>query len=238
MKETQVQFILNLPGGEEIPYTVTRRRVKSIRIVIDGRNGEIRVSCPFVIPISRAVSFVYEKRDWIDRKRGEILKKAEKEANAFCDGAAVTIWGEPYTLRFENAGKDAVKAENGILFIFCKKQWNEEKAKKLFQNYLKFLTAEALATRLSYWEKITSLSSGGYGIRYMKSRWGSCNIKTHALSFNCRLAAFPPNCLDYVIVHELCHTKHAGHGARFYALLEKHYPGYKNAKKLLRGEDK
>ena len=238
MKETQVQIILNLPGGEEIPYTVTKKRIKSIRIVIDGKNGEVRVSCPLVTPTSRAVSFVREKSGWIFKKRAEILKKAERETNAFCDGAAVKIWGESYTLRFENAGKDAVKAENDILFIFYKKQWNEEKAKKLFQNYLKFLTAQALATRLPYWEKVTSLFSGGYSIRYMKSRWGSCNIKTHALSFNSRLASFPPSCLDYVIVHELCHTKHAGHGTRFYALLENHYPDYKNAKKMLRGEDK
>lgn len=69
----------------------------------------------------------------------------------------------------------------------------------------------------------------------MVSRWGSCNVKTGRICINVQLAAQPPECLEYVVVHELCHLREANHGPRFHALLDAYLPHWRDAERKLRG---
>ena len=70
----------------------------------------------------------------------------------------------------------------------------------------------------------------------MRTRWGTCNVKTKKLWFSVQLAQKPPECLDYVIVHELAHLLERGHNKRFYALLDQFMPGWREWKARLNGK--
>ena len=76
---------------------------------------------------------------------------------------------------------------------------------------------------------------GKLAYRNMTSRWGSCQTKTGRICINVRLAAYPPQCLEYVVVHELCHLLEPGHGPRFWALVDGFLPTWREAKALLKG---
>ena len=82
--------------------------------------------------------------------------------------------------------------------------------------------------RLPYIEEVTGLKCSGWTVRDMKSRWGSCNISTHHLNFSLMLATRTDEELDYVILHELVHTIVPGHGADFYAIMDRHMPEWKS----------
>ena len=84
------------------------------------------------------------------------------------------------------------------------------------------------------WAPIIGVSPGKLAYRNMVSRWGSCNVKTGRICINVQLAAQPPECLEYVVVHELCHLLVSGHGPSFYALLDQHLPNWRAARKKLR----
>lgn len=85
------------------------------------------------------------------------------------------------------------------------------------------------------WAPILGVKPGALAYRNMVSRWGSCNVKTGRICINVQLAAFPPECLEYVVVHELCHLIEANHGPRFKALLDAHLPDWRTAKAKLAG---
>ena len=68
----------------------------------------------------------------------------------------------------------------------------------------------------------------------MKTRWGSCNTQTGHLNFNLKLLDFPQECLDYVVVHELCHLWVPGHSKAFWAQVERVCPDYRRVRKELR----
>jgi predicted metal-dependent hydrolase len=68
----------------------------------------------------------------------------------------------------------------------------------------------------------------------MKTRWGTCNIKTAMITLNLRLAERPAECLRYVLTHELCHLHEAGHGERFWKRMDAYYPDWKRVRKLLK----
>lgn len=75
----------------------------------------------------------------------------------------------------------------------------------------------------------------GYSVRLMKSRWGSCNVRTRHLCFNLLLASKDDDCLEYVVVHELTHTFERLHNARFHALMDRFLPDWRERKRRLNG---
>ncbi len=96
-------------------------------------------------------------------------------------------------------------------------------------------TVSTLAPPLiAYWEGVIGVKAKTIAYRNMKSRWGSCQPSTGRICLNTRLALYPPSCLEYVIVHELCHLLERGHGSAFKALLDTHLPDWKERKALLR----
>lgn len=85
------------------------------------------------------------------------------------------------------------------------------------------------------WEPVMGVKSAGFTIKKMKTRWGSCNVKSHHLNFNLLLAKVPPECAEYVVVHELTHLLEPSHNARFWSLMEYYLPKSKELRKQLAG---
>ena len=85
------------------------------------------------------------------------------------------------------------------------------------------------------WEPVMGVKSAGFTIKKMKTRWGSCNVKSHHLNFNLLLAKVPPECAEYVVVHELTHLLEPSHNARFWSLMEYYLQGSKELRKQLAG---
>ena len=89
--------------------------------------------------------------------------------------------------------------------------------------------------RVSYFAKLISVDYGRITIRNQKTRWGSCSSKGN-LNFNCLLMLAPPEVIDYVVVHELCHRKQMNHSKDFWSEVEKVIPNYKQSEKWLKDE--
>ncbi|MBQ9068371.1 MAG: M48 family metallopeptidase [Eggerthellaceae bacterium] len=93
---------------------------------------------------------------------------------------------------------------------------------------------EAFAPALvEKWAAVLGVAPGALAYRNMRSRWGSCQPSTGRICLNTRLALYPPECLEYVVVHELCHLREHGHTPRFWALVESCLPDYRTAKRKL-----
>lgn len=84
------------------------------------------------------------------------------------------------------------------------------------------------------WEPIMGVKAGKLAYRNMTSRWGSCQPATSRICINVRLALYPPECLEYVVVHELCHLLERGHGPRFKALMDAFMPDWRTRRAKLR----
>lgn len=88
---------------------------------------------------------------------------------------------------------------------------------------------------LEKWESALGVRVAAWGVKRMKTRWGSCSIHARRIWLNLELARYPEACLDYVVLHEVAHLVERGHGARFKALLGMHMPDWKARQALLRG---
>ena len=86
---------------------------------------------------------------------------------------------------------------------------------------------------VAQWEPVMGVKAGELAYRNMKSRWGSCQPTTGRICINVRLALYPPECLEYVVVHELCHLLERGHGPRFQALMDGFLPDWRSRRARL-----
>ena len=84
------------------------------------------------------------------------------------------------------------------------------------------------------WEPILGVQSAKVTIRPTRSQWGSCNTRNGNISISLWLGAYPEECIEYVVVHELTHLLERGHNARFYGLLDQHYPDWKTCRERLK----
>lgn len=119
-----------------------------------------------------------------------------------------------------------------------KERLEAEPTEKLTREKVIALAEEALEvipTRVEYFARVIGVTYGKITIRNQKTRWGSCSSKGN-LNFNCLLMLAPPEVLDYVVVHELCHRKQMNHSKAFWSEVEKVLPDYKEARKWLKEE--
>ena len=125
-------------------------------------------------------------------------------------------------------------------FVIAKQKWINKKL-QIFEAKLDFgdsfekveKAKEYLATRLSFWSAKLNLPFNKLTLRTQKTRWGSCSSKGN-ISLNYKIFLLPENVSDYVIIHELCHTKIMNHSKKFWDLVVGFYPDYNEAKKYLR----
>lgn len=117
-----------------------------------------------------------------------------------------------------------------------KERVEAEPTEKLTREKVIALAEEALKVipeRVEYFAKVIGVTYGKITVRNQKTRWGSCSSKGN-LNFNCLLMLAPPEVLDYVVVHELCHRKQMNHSKAFWLEVEKVLPDYKEARKWLK----
>lgn len=103
----------------------------------------------------------------------------------------------------------------------------------LMLEWYRGMLTEKISEYLPKWENITGLKCSGCQTKSMKTRWGTCNTATNKIWLSVRLAQRPAVCLEYVILHELAHTRVPNHGSDFKAILDRFMPEWKSAKKLL-----
>lgn len=203
-------FILTLNvDGLEIPVEVTRKRVKNLNLRVRS-DGTVTLSIPLRTPHAYAQAFLDRKAAWIAER---VRRSAEQEALKTPDGEApgyIPLWGAPVP-------REAALGEH----IGIDDLYRAEVTRVL----------PDVAARI---EQIIGVHAARWSVRTMKTRWGSCTPKTGAIRINARLAAYPPECLEFVVAHELVHLLEPSHNARFHALLDEFYPENHRVSQLLK----
>lgn len=203
-------FILTLNiDGLEIPVEVTRKSVKNLNLRVRS-DGTVTLSIPLRTPHAYAQAFLDRKAAWIAER---VRRSAEQEALKTPDGEApgyIPLWGAPVQ-------REAALGEHIGIDDLYRAEVNR--------------VLPDVAARI---EQIIGVHAARWSVRTMKTRWGSCTPKTGAIRINARLAAYPPECLEFVVAHELVHLLEPSHNARFHALLDEFCPNNRSIAQRLK----
>ncbi|MZR63067.1 M48 family metallopeptidase [Alcanivorax sp. DP30] len=206
----------------------SKRRSLELRVLEDGR---VQVRAPQRAPLRLVQVFVDSRRQWIaeqqqrqaDRPRqrwldGEVLAwRGEALQMDVCEGRTrVAISGRYLSVRVaqpddENTVRAAVEG------------WMRRQAKPVFEHSI---------ARQFDWFQQQGFARPTLRIKKMRTRWGSLSARGY-INLNMALLHYPPEALDYVVMHELCHLKHMDHGPGFHALMDARMPDWRHRKAIL-----
>ena len=206
-----------LIGDEKVDYTIAwSSRSTRIRIAVYP-NGNVVVRCPRQVSRSEVEAFVTKNREWIRKSIGS-MKSEPSRLLVIEDGALIPLFGREYRVVVDGRGHGKIE---GKRVHFSADEIEKRSAWEiLFEFYERKLQSYLLA-KIAEKEKLTGLSAASYRIRNFKSRWGSCSPEG-VISFNLKLAAFPSEVVDYVIVHELSQLRHRSHSRRIWNLVSRY----------------
>ncbi len=233
-------IILNV-DGLEIPVSVVRKRVKNLNLRVRA-DGTVTLSIPQHLPLARAQEFLERKGSWIaERVRRNIERRPSPDfAGELPD--RIPLWGKlvPRDSVQVNSGQD-VGGQGAVGRAIPGQDAPGQTApgqtaidQAALDELYRTEVLRALPDVVERMEARIGVHATRWSVRVMKTRWGSCTPKTGAIRINARLAAYPPECLEFVVAHELVHLLEPSHNARFHALLDEFCPDNRHPAKLLR----
>lgn len=220
------------PRDESLFVTVTRKRMKNLYLRVLPPDGRVAVSAPLRTSDAEIQRFIESRADWIRKQRARILAAP---AAVLENGGTIPCFGAWLLLRIvPHAGRTKVERQGDALVLWIKPEADEAAYRKALDGWYRAELQRAAEAMLPECERVVGKRAGELKIRDMKTRWGTCNVKTAVIMLNLRLAEKPPECLRYVLTHELCHLHEAGHGERFWKRMDVYYPNWKRIRKQLK----
>ncbi len=220
---------------ENFLVEVTRKPIRNLYLRVQPPDGRVTVSAPMNLPESEIRRFLQERREWIASRQAELERQREQGMLGQADGSRISLWGTPLPLRVEaETEKDGVRLENGTVVLCLRGADTSDRRMRLIREWYRDILRQEVQRLFPLWERRIEVTGGGWQLRAMRSRWGSCNTRTGKILLNVYLAARPRECLEYVIVHELAHRRIPNHGPAFWALVERYLPDWRARRKLLR----
>ena len=145
------------------------------------------------------------------------------------------MWGESRRLRFATAGgRERVEASRpGELVLCVRPESSAEERGNLLDGFYRTELKARIPALIARWEPLVGRRVREWGVKKMRTRWGSCNPRAGRIWLSLELAKLPPECLEYVVVHEMAHLIEANHSKRFYALMDRFLPDWRERKRVL-----
>lgn len=223
----------------DVVAILERKWIRTLRLRIVPPDGELRVSAPAGMPLAEIRRFVFSKLDWIARHREAVRNRAASAPANPLARERLKLWGEEYALEVtEGAGRARVELADGRIALRARPGSGEAARSALLDAWLGARLLERAGPLVEAWSRRLGVKPGPVRARRMKTRWGSCSVRTGAIRLALELASKPPACLEYVVVHELAHLVEPGHGPRFHAIVERFLPDWKERKAMLRGSSR
>ena len=213
----------------------TNKKIKRISLVIENKD-EIIVKTPLKFKSHMLKQIVYDHKEWILKSLYRVPAKNEFD---FVSGGEIPFLGIRYPMILEENNK----IKNVKFSLIDDKfivQYNKEKQSyddfiNGLKIFYKYNTIKIIDPIFDEWTYKTKLYPNNISYRFVKTRWGSCSFQNN-ISINYKLLQFDKKCIEYVVLHELCHIKEKNHSKKFWNLVSLYMPDYKEVEKMLKSK--
>lgn len=217
-----------------IPIDIHKKNIKNMHLQIKPPNGQVVISAPLSMDDKAIEAYARTNLGWIKKQIEKFQQQPRSAKRQYVSGETMYIWGKQYYLSFvPDSRKNSFKIQgNSIVLSMRKNSTVKQREKYIREQYRRLLKGE-IEKILPKWEQITGLHCESWQIKYMITRWGTCNTEKKKLWFNLQLAQKPVECLEYVILHELIHLKERTHNSIFIAYMDMYMKNWREVRKEL-----
>lgn len=218
-----------------MPVEVVRKNIKNLHLSVYPPHGRVRVSAPLRTTDDAIRLAIIEHLGWIHRQQARFEAQERQSERQMVTGESHYVQGRRYRLKvIEHDGPSAVRLPNTrTLELWVRPGTDRPRREAVLNQWYRQRLREQLPALIARWEPVIGVRVAEWGIKKMKTRWGTCNIAARRIWINLELAKKPPACLEYIVVHEMVHLLERHHNEQFKAYMDRFLPHWKSYRDML-----
>ncbi|MBX7168125.1 MAG: M48 family metallopeptidase [Pirellulales bacterium] len=217
-----------------IPVEVTLKDIKHVHLSVHPPAGRVRIAAPARMQLDTIRIFAISKLGWIKQQQRKLRDQPRETRREYLPRESHWVWGQRYLLAVEHADQaPTITLRPRRMVLTVRPDTSPDQRARIVDAWYRAQIREALPALLAKWEKRLGVSATRWFVQRMKTKWGSCNPATGSIRLNTELAKKPPECLEYIVVHELVHLIEPTHNERFVALMNRHLPRWQHLRQVL-----
>lgn len=207
---------------------VLRKDIKNLHLGVYPPLGRVRVAAPLRVSDDAVRLAVVGKLGWIKRQRAKFAAQPRQSRREMVSGESHYFLGRRYRLRvLERDGPPIVAVQSRFIELQVRPGQGKTQREAVLERWYRQQLKQLIPPLIGKWQKILGVALAAWGVKKMKTRWGTCNAEARRIWLNLELAKKPVQCLEYIVVHELAHLITRHHDERFVATLDKHLPQWR-----------
>lgn len=218
----------------DLRIEVLRKDIKNLHLSVLPPHGKVRIAAPQHMNLDTIRVFAISKLAWIRSQQRKMQTQEREAPREYLDRESHYVWGRRYLLkRIEKDAAPLIELKHSRLVLRVRPGTDETRSQEILEAWYREQIRVAVPDLIAKWEPVIRVKVGRVFVQRMKTRWGSCNPATRSIRLNTDLAKKPPECLEYILVHEMAHFIEPTHNARFVALMDVLLPAWQNLRKRL-----
>jgi len=212
-----------------IEIEVVRKDIKNLHLAVYPPNGRVRIAVPLRINDDLVRLFALSKLAWIKKHQANFQAQTRQTEKEYLSGESHYFKGQRYLLNLieHNAPAKVIIRNKTYLDIYVRTGSTKQQREKVMKEWYRRELKNDLPALIAKWQVIIGVTVADWGVKSMRTNWGSCNIKAKRIWLNLELAKKPIHSLEYVIVHEMVHLLEKYHNDRFKAYMDKFMPQWR-----------
>ncbi|OXS16191.1 metal-dependent hydrolase [Zobellella denitrificans] len=214
---------------------LNRKAIKHLHISVLPPDGRVRVSAPEKMTDTAIRMAVVSRIPWIKKQQQSFIEQPRQSQREMVSGESHYVWGRRYRLALtERAGRHEITRQgNSKLHLKVNPGTSRDNKARVLDDFYRTEMKERTSELLDHWQPLLGVEAAGWGLKKMKTKWGSCNVQSKRIWLNLELAKKPPECLEYILVHELIHLLERHHNERFRQYMDRYLPNWQERRTLL-----
>jgi predicted metal-dependent hydrolase len=212
----------------EIYVEVVKKDIKNLHLSVYPPAGRVRISAPLRMNLDTVRVFAISKLGWIKQQQKKLREQERETPREYLDRESHYVWGKRYLLKVvEGDVPPAVELKHSRMYLRVRPGASDEKKQDIVEEWYRGEVKQAAPTLISKWEPLIGVKVERFFVQKMKTKWGSSRPQTRSIRLNTELAKKPPQCLEYIIVHEMVHLLEPTHNSRFMTLMDQFMPQWR-----------
>jgi predicted metal-dependent hydrolase len=218
----------------DISVDVQFKDIKNVHLSVNPPTGRVRISAPERMSLDTVRVFAISKLDWIRTQQRKLMAQEREAPREFLERESHYLWGKRYLLELRIAkGKPKVDITHKKIVISSPTVVPQDRLRTLMDEHYRAVLREKASELVAQWESRLEVQVNQLFIQRMKTKWGSCNPSNRNIRVNLDLAKKAPECLEYILVHEMMHFFVPNHGPKFVELMDRYVPQWRQVQKRL-----
>jgi predicted metal-dependent hydrolase len=213
---------------------VVRKDIKNLHLAVYPPNGRVRVAAPLLVDDEAVRLAVISRLAWIKRQQSKFDGQERQSAREYVSRESHYYQGNRYLLNvvYHDAPPKVVIRNKTTLDLFVRTGSDTAQRERALLAWYRKQLKQMIPPLIAKWEEIIGVEVADWGVKQMKTKWGTCNIEARRIWLNLELVKKPVHCLEFIIVHEIVHLLERHHNDRFVAHMDNFMPQWR----LLRDE--